>query len=115
MDGQEERRPNSQVLVLRDADQVICVAQQGGRVKSGFASQQPQVMEGGAVVVEDGVITRVALTSSDTWIPAGAQIIDAAGKIVLPGFIDCHTIEPHLGAAESPRGSVDGFLNKIAM
>jgi imidazolonepropionase len=91
VDGQEERRPNSQVLVLRDADQVICVAQQGGRVKSGFASQQPQVMEGGAVVVEDGVITRVALTSSDTWIPAGAQIIDAAGKIVLPGFIDCHT------------------------
>ena len=31
------------------------------------------------------------------------------------GFHRLPHIEPHLGAAESPRGSVDGFLNKIAM
>jgi imidazolonepropionase len=89
--GQVEQQPDSPVLVLRNADQVICVAQQGERVKSGFALQQPQSIEGGTVAVEDGVIARVASRSPDTSIPASAQIIDAAGKIVLPGFIDSHT------------------------
>ena len=44
-------------------------------------------LENGTVLVEDG---RIAAVGVDLEIPAGAEIIDAAGKIVMPGLIDAH-------------------------
>src|SRR6476469_9636055 len=40
----------------------------------------------GDVLIEDGRIAAVAVTID----AAGAEVVDAAGKIVLPGFIDTH-------------------------
>jgi imidazolonepropionase-like amidohydrolase len=44
-------------------------------------------IEGGTVLIEDGKITAVGV---DIPIPQGAEIYDAAGKIVMPGLIDAH-------------------------
>ena len=44
----------------------------------------------GAVVVVDGLITAVG-PESEVEVPAGAEIIDAAGGTILPGLIDMHT------------------------
>src|SRR5215831_5841201 len=41
-----------------------------------------------SVVVTDNTITAIA---PDAEIPAGAKVIDGAGKTLLPGFIDAHT------------------------
>jgi len=55
-------------------------------------------IENGVVLVDRGKIVAVG---RDVSIPAGAQVIDAAGKYVLPGFVDAHT---HLGVHEEGVG-----------
>src|SRR5215468_503289 len=45
--------------------------------------------EGVAVLVEDGVIRRV--TTAQEPCPAGARLIDAGQRVLLPGLIDAHT------------------------
>jgi imidazolonepropionase-like amidohydrolase len=42
---------------------------------------------GASVLVEDGRITKIG---TDLTAPADATVIDAAGKTVMPGMIDCH-------------------------
>jgi imidazolonepropionase-like amidohydrolase len=42
-----------------------------------------------AVIVEDGRIVNAGPESA-VQIPRGARIFDAAGRTILPGFIDCH-------------------------
>lgn len=53
-----------------------------------------QVYPGGTVLVDRGKIVEVGPGVS---VPPQAEVIDAAGKIVLPGFIDIHC---HLGIME---------------
>ena len=48
------------------------------------------VIESGTVVVQNGIITHVGPDDS-VPVPAGARVIQAAGKIVTPGFIDMAT------------------------
>lgn len=57
------------------------------------------VIEGGSVLIENGKITAVG---KDVEAPANATVIDAAGRMVLPGMIDAHS---HLGMVESAIGS----------
>ena len=47
-----------------------------------------RVLDDTAVLVEDGVIRSVG---RNTARPAGAEVIDGAGKTLLPGLIDAHT------------------------
>jgi len=42
----------------------------------------------GTIVLRDGKIAAVGATVS---IPAGADVVDAAGKFISPGIIDCHS------------------------
>jgi imidazolonepropionase-like amidohydrolase len=44
---------------------------------------------GGVVLVEDGRIVRAGPAAA-VALPAGARVIDAGGRTVLPGVIDCH-------------------------
>jgi len=61
----------------------------------------------GAVLVTDGVITALG---PDLQAPAGAEIIDATGHWVLPGFIDAHT---HLGVHEEAEGWAGQDTNEM--
>ena len=55
-----------------------------------------QEIRGGTVVMADGRITAVGAGVAP---PAGATVIDAAGRWVTPGIIDAHS---HLGSSASP-------------
>lgn len=55
------------------------------------------IIEKGVVLVDDGKIVAVG---ADVTIPEGAEIIDATGKWVTPGLIDCHT---HISTFNEPR------------
>ncbi len=78
------------------------VAFVGGRVIT--ASDDPSahgatggVIQNGTVVVEGNRIVAVG-PSDDVDVPAGAHVVDAAGKTLMPGIIDAHA---HIGSAGS--------------
>jgi imidazolonepropionase len=78
-------------LAIRNAEQVVCVAQNGCRAKRGPEMRQVEAIANGSVLVRNG---RVDWIGSDAQLPSAppdAEVINAAGKIVLPGFIDSHT------------------------
>lgn len=45
--------------------------------------------DGGEMVIEHGKVTAVS-RAPGTCSPAGAEVVDATGKHITPGFIDCH-------------------------
>ena len=45
-------------------------------------------IEKGTVLIRDG---RIAAVGRDFLVPAGATVIDATGRYVMPGIIDCHS------------------------
>lgn len=55
----------------------------------------------GVLVVQAGKIIAVGPAAS-TPIPAGADVIDAAGKVVMPGLVDSHS---HIGGGSGGDGS----------
>src|ERR1700684_1124336 len=67
----------------------------GGRVVP--VAGQP--IDGGTVLLDAGKI--VAIGGPDFEVPDGAEVVDASGKWVLPGFIDAHA---HVGLAEEAEG-----------
>ncbi len=56
------------------------------------------IIENGTLVVTEGKITDVG-PSDKVAIPAGAKVIDAAGKVLIPGLVDSHS---HLGVYSRP-------------
>ncbi len=52
-------------------------------------NENEEVIENGTILIKDGKIE--AITDGTAAIPEGYEVIDAEGKVVLPGFIDTHT------------------------
>ena len=67
----------------------------GGRV----VPVEGEPVEGGTVLVRDGKIA--AVEGPGFTVPSGFVVVDAAGKWVLPGFIDAHA---HAGVHEEAEG-----------
>ena len=55
----------------------------------------------GTIVIRDG---KIAAVGPDVAVPAGAEIIDATGKYVMPGIIDTHS-----------HTAVEGSINEISL
>jgi imidazolonepropionase-like amidohydrolase len=79
------------------------VAITGGRVVPVTADP----VENGTVLIEDGKIIAVG---ADLAVPDGAQVIDAAGQWVLPGFIEVHG---HVGVHEEAKGWAGSDTNEM--
>ena len=65
-------------------------------------------IEGGTVLLADGKIAAVG--GSDFKAPPGTDVVDAAGKWVLPGLIDAHA---HLGVYEEATGWAGADTNEL--
>jgi imidazolonepropionase-like amidohydrolase len=79
------------------------VAITGGRV---VPISGPPV-ENGTVLIENG---KIAAVGADVKVPDGADVIDAAGKWVLPGFIEAHG---HVGVHEEAEGWAGSDTNEM--
>jgi imidazolonepropionase-like amidohydrolase len=79
------------------------VAITGGRVVPVIGDP----VEGGTVLIEDG---KIAAVGAGLAVPAGAQVIDAAGSWLLPGFIEAHG---HVGVAEEAEGWAGRDTNEM--
>ncbi|WP_327090664.1 amidohydrolase [Nonomuraea sp. NBC_01738] len=64
-------------------------------------------IENGTVLIQDGKITAVG---ADVAVPDGAQVIDAGGGWVLPGFVEAHG---HLGVFEEAEGWAGQDTNEM--
>ena len=60
-----------------------------------FDAQSGRMIADESVVVEGGRITAVVPADGQLSIPAGARVIDAHGKYVIPGLIDGHAHVAH--------------------
>jgi imidazolonepropionase-like amidohydrolase len=80
------------------------IAITGGRV----VPVEGEPIDGGTIVIVDGKI--VAVGGPDLKPPPGVDVIDAAGRWVLPGLVDAHT---HLGAREEGEGWAGHDTNEL--
>jgi imidazolonepropionase len=87
-------------LLISNAGQVLRVSSDAERLKRRVSMRKLAIIENGSVIVRDGRIDWVGPTKDLPPIPPNAEIIDAAGKTVLPGFIDCHTHLVFAGSRE---------------
>jgi imidazolonepropionase len=92
--------PDSAVLVIRGAAQLVCVSQQGERLKRGPAMRSLAALEDGAIILRDGRIDWVGPSAKLPPTSPDAKVIDATGKTVLPGFVDSHTHLVFAGSRE---------------
>jgi imidazolonepropionase len=78
-------------IIIKNASQLVTCS--GFKAKQGKAMSDLHVIDDGAVVIENGVITAVGKTGEvlTKFEETGSKTIDATGKAVLPGFVDSHT------------------------
>jgi dihydropyrimidinase len=80
------------------------------------------LLRGGNLVLERGIaaadllirgetIARIAPSIDTAALPPGTRVIDCAGLLVFPGFIDAHT---HFGIGEGASRTADGFYEGSA-
>jgi imidazolonepropionase-like amidohydrolase len=79
-----------------------------------LAITNARIMTGTGTTIERGTIVlrggKIAAVGADVQVPAGAKTVDAAGRIVTPGFIESNT---NLGIVEIPL-SADGTADQVS-
>ena len=83
------------------ADGAVAIV--GGRV---VPITGPEI-EQGTVLIENG---RISAVGESVAVPDGAEVVDAAGAWVLPGFIDAHA---HVGVSEEAEGWAGQDTNEM--
>lgn len=62
---------------------------QGKRARSGAEQGELQILKDAWVLIEDGLISQVGTGAAPE--AAGAEVVDAKGRLVTPGLVDAHT------------------------
>ncbi|MBD3308967.1 amidohydrolase family protein, partial [candidate division KSB3 bacterium] len=78
-------------LIIKNAAEVVTCS--GSRAKCGREMSELGVIPNGTVVIEQGIIRAVGTAQEvlADFDQTRYEVIDAAGKAVLPGFVDSHT------------------------
>jgi len=97
-------KPEADLIIQNAAELVSCAS--NGKALAGKQAGQIGVIPDGAVAIAGGKIIAVGKTKDvlKSVNAADAEVLDASGKTVLPGFVDCHT---HLVFAGSREDEVE--------
>lgn len=81
----------SGTLLVRGARQLITLRGSAGP-RRGAALQELGIIRDGALLIEDGRIVEVGLSRrvENLVLAHRSQEIDVTGRVVMPGFVDCH-------------------------
>ena len=81
----------SKTLAIINCAQVVTLAGPA-RPRVGAELRELGIVSPGALLVRDGLIERVGTKAEiEKLIDADATVVDAGGRVVLPGFVDAHT------------------------
>ncbi len=88
-----------------------------GGVENSFAIRNARVFDGERVLDRATVIVRagrIESVSPEATVPAGLDIVDGAGKTLLPGLIDAHTHSYGMALSDAVRFGVTTELDMFA-
>ena len=77
-------------LIVHNASQLVTCASPYGP-KRGADMTDLGIIEDGAIAIKDGQIVAVGPTREVRIEHAARHLLDASGRVVCPGFVDCHT------------------------
>ncbi len=89
------------MLFVIHSAQLVPVSSSGDRQKRGSEMGRLDLVSDGAVISRNGIIEWLGRTSDLPPIPSNAEVLDATGQVVLPGFIDSHTHLVFAGSREN--------------
>mgnify|MGYP001424801677 FL=1 len=84
-------------ITVDAAKPTATVAITGARIltmRDGLAATDPGAIDNGVIVIQGDRITAVG-AAGDVTIPSGATMIDASGKVIMPGLVDAHAHGPY--------------------
>ncbi len=76
--------------IIYNAGQLITCASQAGP-KKGVEMGELGIIENGAVAIKDGLIAAAGPSQDVMRDHEAGNMIDAKGRVVIPGFVECHT------------------------
>jgi len=80
---------HARILTLAQPTAVGATVLVGGRkARRGAALKDLGVIARGDVLVTDG---KIAAVGAELAVPEGTEVIEADGRVLMPGFVDCHT------------------------
>jgi imidazolonepropionase len=78
-------------LAIVNCSQLVTLASSVKGTRTGAAMSDLSIIEDGAMLVRDGRIERVgARREIEPFVEADSEVVDARGRICLPGFVDAH-------------------------
>ncbi len=77
--------------LIHHASQIIPVAVNRERFKAGLAMRELHVIQDGSLLIEGEAIAWLGPAAEVPSLPPNTNVLDARGKIVIPGLVDCHT------------------------
>lgn len=111
--SEDHRRPVD-LLVIGAGELLTCDG-----VRRGAALDRLDVLHDAAMAISDGCIVAVGPTAALTADYASTNVVDAAGMLVTPSFVDAHTHLVHAGSRHAewearatgvPRHGIDGGI-----
>lgn len=85
-------------LIIKNAKVVTCASD---GPKKGKDMQELGIIDNGFVAVKNGIIESVGDKGWEELVEDGCQVIDAEGRLVMPGLVDPHTHLVHYGSREN--------------
>lgn len=83
-------------LILKNVRQIVTCAN-NSQPKRGQQMLDAGIIENGAIAIDKGKIVAIGETSTLLNDYHSENTVDATGKSIIPGLVDCHTHVPHAG------------------
>ena len=93
------------ILVRNASEFLTCKPKNPKKPKMGKDLADLKIINNGAVAIKNGKIVFVGKSNDANF--SAKKVIDAKGKVVMPGFVDCHTHAIFAGSRENE------FLKKL--